>query len=288
MSSSKAPPPDPAQQELARAQVSNMNTQSTMNAEQFAWMKQLAKTQEERGDEQWKYQKGLQDKASDMSDKYDKRYWDTTAKQQDKFYESVDAYDTEGNRNMIAGQAISDYEGQLSNARGAMTRGMTSRGINPNSAAYMSAMGDMELEGAAAKAGASTMAREAARREGLQLRAQASGLGGNLTGASQTSLGQASGAGGAALAASGTGLAAGGAAWQGQNQGSQVAAGWGSSANGTFNGLNSYNMDRFKNTKANPLVGAVAGGIQGAMSGGGLAGAVGGAAGGYMKSAGGG
>lgn len=235
MGSKKSPPPDPAQQALAYAQVRAMDDQLAMSKEEFEFMKTYATEQAAKGDEQWAYNKELQDAARARSDRYDQRYWDTTAKQEDAFYKHVDNFDTAQERTRLGSRAIADVEGQVEIGRGAMSRGLAARGINAGSAAAISAYGDMEFGGALAKAGAATMAEEAARREGMQLRAQAAGLGGNTSGAAASYLGAAGNFGDAALDASGTGLRARAGAFGAYNGGAGVAQGWGAGANSSFN-----------------------------------------------------
>lgn len=133
--------------------------------------------------------------AMDQARKYDQRYWDTTAKQQDKFYAAVDDYDTEANREMIGRQAGADVAQASAVGMQDMQRSLARRGVNPGSGAAIAAQADMQQQSILAQAGAMTMAQEAARREGLNLRGAASGLGGNLTGASMGYGQQALGAG---------------------------------------------------------------------------------------------
>lgn len=177
-------------------------------------------------------QQGLADYSLELSKKYDQRYWDTTAKQQDAFYRIVDDYDTVDAQEREATRASADVAQGMDVARASTARNMQRMGINPASAGYTSAMADMAMNEGLARAGAANMAREAARREGLNLRATAAGLGGNLTGASSGYLGQSGGMGVSAVNTMGTGMqainaanggfAANNAAW---NNGMSAAAG---------------------------------------------------------------
>lgn len=269
MASKKAPKPDPAQQELARAQAENMRQTTALTAEQFAWMKQLAEQERIRGDEQWNFQRGLATEAADRARRLDDRYWSTTARQEDAFYDLVDQFDAPAEGVRRSGQAIADVESSLDVGRGALWRGLSARGINPNSGVMLSSLADMELEGALAKASASTMAHEAAKREGLNLRAMAAGLGGNLQGASGGYLGQASGFGTSALNSGGAGLRGAGAAWDGYTTGMQSAIGWGSSANDTFNSVYAQRKARAQSSGGlGGFLGTVVGTGLGAFAGG--------------------
>lgn len=210
------PPPDPnvglaqknmadiAQQAETRAAASDKYYQEVLAPRYLAQMDTsiaLAKEQTAKQNE-------LQDFQTGLAKKYDDRYWDTTAKQQDAFYDTVNKYDTSAARDEMAGQAGADVEQATAANNQALQRGLARRGVNPGSGAAISAMTEANTTGALAKAGAMTLAQRAARAEGLQLRAQAAGLGGNLTGATASFAAGASGTGGAALGANATGLQA--------------------------------------------------------------------------------
>lgn len=187
-----APRPDPnvglAQKEMAdiagRAEA-RADRESQYFTENFAprYLSQM--------DQQLAMSKQLQDYSLGQAQKYDQRYWDTTARQQDKFYQAVDQYDTAAMRDQIGRSAGADVEQASAMGMQEMQRGLARRGVNPGSGAAIAAMGDMQQESMLARAGAMTMAQEAARREGLNLRGVASGLGGNLSGAAQGYTGQA-------------------------------------------------------------------------------------------------
>lgn len=276
MGSKKSPPPDPAQQELARAQVSSMKAQQEFDRETFDWMKGEALQQQQRGDEEYKYQRGISDENMRRSTEDRQFFYDTTAKQTRKYNDEVDAFDTEDRRGQLAGQAVSDIEGAMSLGRSSLGRGLAMRGMNGGGPQAMAMMMDQELDGSLAKAGAATMARDAARREGLQLRASAAGLGSPFGSMSSSALGAASDTGMRSLAAGGTGMAAYGAAAGMRNQGSQVANSWGSSANSTYNSLADQNYKRSQSGSSGigSLLGGVAGAFMGPMGGqiGGMAG----------------
>lgn len=126
-----------------------------------------------------------------LARKYDDRYWSTTAKQQDAFYDQVNNYDTDAARARFAGEAGANSDMQNAAAMQALMRDLNRRGVNPNSGVYLSNQRQQAQQGALQKTMAMNMAREAARKEGLNMRAVAAGLGGNLTGASAGFAGQA-------------------------------------------------------------------------------------------------
>lgn len=270
MSSKKPPKPDPAQQELARTQAATMREQTAMSRDQFAQMMAMAQEDRARGDQQFEYYRGLQDEARSRAQRLDDRYWSTTARQEDAFYDMVDRYDTSAERDRMAGAAISDIEGAAELGRGAMGRGLAARGLNAGSAAAITSMMDGERDTALAKAAAATASQAAARERGFNLRAQAAGLGGNLQGQSAGYLGQAGGFGGDSLNAGTQGLRSASAAWSGLNQGMNTAMGWGSAANSTFGNINQYNLGRAQaggNSGLGSMLGGIAGSFFGPMGG---------------------
>ena len=212
----KVPPPDPnvglaqremidiAQQAENRAAASDKYYQDVLAPkylEQMDTANTIAK-------DQYTKQSELQDFQTGLAKKYDERYWATTAKQQDEFYKTVDDYDTSARRDEMAGQAGADVEQATEINNQALQRGLARRGINPGSGAAVSAMSEASTAGALARAGAMTMAQRAAKAEGLQLRAQAAGLGGNLTGATSSFANGASGTGSTAVTTGNSGSGA--------------------------------------------------------------------------------
>lgn len=193
----KTPPPDPnvgiAQREsidLARRVEDRNDVNDQYFRENFAprYLQQM--------DDQIRMGREMQDYTMGLSRKYDDRFWNTTAKQQDRFYDEVDRYDTGAERDRIAGRAGADVEQAGAAGMQSLQRGMARLSMNPGSGAYASMLADQQRETSLSKAGAMTMAQEAARREGLNLRAVAAGMGGNVTGAAQGWSGQALGAAG--------------------------------------------------------------------------------------------
>lgn len=265
MGSKKAPPPDPAQQALAYAQADAMKEQLGLTRDYYGWAKQQAEIDRQRGDEQFNWYRGLQDEAMDRSRRLDDRYWNTTAKQEDQFYNMVDQYDTAAERDRIAGAAMSDVEGAAQASRLGLGREIAARGLNSGSGAYLGALADNATDFSLAKAAAATASQAASREKGFNLRAMAAGLGGNLQGASAGYLGQAGDAAGAGLNAGTQGLRSAATAWSGLNQGMTGAMNWGGSANSTFNSLNDYNIQRAKTGGSG--LGSIFGGIAGSFLG---------------------
>lgn len=266
MASQKAPKPSKEQNALANAQADAMAEQMALTRDQYSWMQGLAEQQQARGDEEFAWQRGLAEEARARSTKYDDLYDRTSGMQLQKFSDEVDAYDTAAERDKISGRAMVDIEEAMQRGQQGLGRNLAARGINSGSPAAVAAMMDANTEGALAKGAAATMAQEAARREGLQLRAQAAGLGQYTSGLAGGALGQASGIGLAGLGASGAGIGAAQAAGSGFNQGSGVAQGWGSSANSTYNSIAEQNYRRSQSGGLGGL-GAAVGGIAGSFFG---------------------
>lgn len=175
-------------------------------------------------DQQIDISKRVADTQLGLVTKYDQRYWDTTAKYQDKFYADVDKYSSADEQERTAGMARSDISQALQMAQQQQGRGMSRMGINPNSGAYQTASRKSATEGALAQAGASTMARQAAKELGMRYTGAAAGMNGQLIGATQGAAGGALTAGAAGLGA--IGAAAGISASQlGAQSGAHMGAG---------------------------------------------------------------
>lgn len=159
--------------------------------------------------------KQLQDFNLGLAKKYDDRYWNTTARFQDQFYKDVDAYNSDAERERIAGEAIGDVRRGFSTARAIAGRDLARMGINPGSGRYAGQLKQLALDEALAGAAAGTQSRRAAEDKGLQLKLTAAGMNANLPGATSSA---ATGAGNAAgIASQGIGTAAN--AWGANNAG---------------------------------------------------------------------
>jgi len=205
MSSSKPPPPDPAQQELARAQAESARLYTGLAREQFNEALGFAKSEAARGDEQYRFNRGLQEEAASRDRFFFDRYKDTTMRNEDKFFESVENFDTNAERERLANAGMADVEMQTAAARQGTARGLAARNVNPGSTRSISAMAGLDYQGAMGKASAANVAREAARREGMSLRATAAGMG-NPLGASTGYMGASSDFGRTALGTGATGF----------------------------------------------------------------------------------
>jgi hypothetical protein len=265
MASSKPPPPDPnvglaakGQADVALRAEERANANDTYFRENFAprYLQQIDQ-QIASGREAQEFQMGL-------ARKYDQRFWDTTAKFQDKFYDEVNRYDTEAAREEAAGRASADVQIAGDNAGQQAIRGLQRQGVNPNSGAMLGARRQYAQTLALSRASAMTMAREAARREGLQLKAAAAGMGGGLAAATQGMAGQSTQAGMAGVQA----LNGAAGAWQGNTSGYNQTLGL---AQGAYTGVGNLGMGLTNQANQHAMANAanqnqVAGSVIGAVA----------------------
>jgi hypothetical protein len=257
-----------------------LREQLGFNKEQFEFYKKITGDQYQLGLDALNWNKELAQDAKDRAARFDELYFDTTGRQLRQLSEDVDNYNAPAEGLRMSGRAVADVESQMDNARGSYLRGLTSRGWNPNSGALQASLSDMELQGALAKSSASTMAYEAAKREGLNLRAMAAGLGqpnANVATANTGLSGELNTSGLStstqALMPSFTNLGL-------YNQGQNTAIGWGNAANSGYNNMRTGNSSWSDNLNyGNALLGGLRGYATNGIWGG-LAGAAGGLLGG--------
>lgn len=154
-------------------------------------------------DQQIDISQQIADQQLGLTAKYDQRYWDTTAKYQDQFYGLVDQYSATDEQSRQAGLARADIQQAAQAGEQQQLRSMSRMGINPGSNAYMMARSKAGTDTALASAGASTMARQAAKELGMRYVGAAAGMNEGLIGASQNAAGGALSAGAAGLNAVG-------------------------------------------------------------------------------------
>lgn len=221
------PDPDPnvgeAQKQLADLAVRQQNWYETNIApkvlDQLDQSLVISKQQADKNAEMQDYQKGL-------TEKYDQRYWNTQVPLEDQLISEAKAYNTEGERERMAGEAAADNSQAFANSQAQLGRGLRSMGVNTGSAAAISAMTDMQTTRALSEVNARNKTREAARQLGWTKLGEAAALGRGLPSFGATSAGLSGAAGSAALGAGTAGLGATG-----------TAAGIGNSAATTAGGL---------------------------------------------------
>jgi hypothetical protein len=160
--------------------------QMEMGREQFEWSKQnaasdramlqpifdqqmrLADTQEQRSNEQYQYWK------------------DSYQPLEQKIVNDAANFNTDAERERMAGQAGADVEQAFGNQRAQNARELSRYGINPNSSTALRAAGTMGDQEALAKAGAMNQSRLQSKAMGMAMMADAANMGRNLTGQSNS------------------------------------------------------------------------------------------------------
>lgn len=199
-------------------------------------------------DDQIRMGRELSDFNMGLARKYDQRYWDTTARFEDQFYRDVDNYNDEDQRRLRRNQAGATVEQETSAGLNQLVRNLDRRGLNPNSGVVLSQMRQGAQQGTLNKALAMNLAEEAARMEGLNLKATAAGMGRGLPGTSAGFAGQAASAAGlgmSGIAGAQQGYNANRSTWnstlgRGDNAIGQVGQ-WGASLTGMANTAKSNN-----------------------------------------------
>jgi hypothetical protein len=253
-----------AQEDLNSDMNDAMGDQLAFNREQFDYYKGLSDKQYQLGQDTYNWNRGLAEDAKARADRFDSLYFDTTGRQLRQFSNDVDNYNAPAEGLRMSGRAMADVESQMDNARGAYLRGMTSRGWNPNSAALQSSMSDME----------------AAKREGLNLRAMAAGLGQPNANVATTNTGLSGDVALGGLKGSNDSMTPGYTNLSLYNQGQNTGVNWGNAANSGYNAMRTGNSSWSDNINYGNML---LGGLRGYATNGGwgaVAGAVGGALGG--------
>lgn len=182
---------------------------------------------------------------------------------QDLMISEAKDFNTEARQNEIAAQAGADVAQSFSASRDQSGRAMARMGINPNSGKFAAIDGQMSVAQAAASAGASNMARTAARSEGRALQDRAAG-----TLAGYPTMGMQTTGAGAQFAANGINMANSGA--NGMSAGFSSAAGiagnMGSNATGMWNAQAGYKT-RQDDANQGESMGSILGGLGGAAAG---------------------
>jgi hypothetical protein len=110
---------------------------------------------------------------------------DTYRPLEQKLVADAQNYNTEAERERMAGLASADAGRAFANTQGATNRGLASMGVNPNSGRFASTQNANALALAGQRAGAMNNTRTQAESIGYARKMDAAGLGRNLTGASQ-------------------------------------------------------------------------------------------------------
>lgn len=223
---SSAPAPDPR---LVEAQIQSLGVQDDMMKRIVAQSEQLQPLQEE----QMRF--GLQTARTAYDQSQDDRAYALERRGaltglQDQLVSEARSFNTEAERERLAGQATGDVRQAFAATRAASGRNMARMGINPSSGAFAAMSGQMDAAEALGQAQAANTTRTQARAEGRALTDRAANV---MAGYPAMGL-QTTGAG-AQLGAAGLGIA---------NQGAQgMAAGYGTAAQiAGSKGTNASNM----------------------------------------------
>lgn len=134
--------------------MDNMDRQYAMGRELQDFSMGLARRNQAESEKSWKYNDQLRD--------------------------YIDAYNTEDNRSRMAGEAMGDVTRAFDASDAQGRRRMYGLNINPNSGMAMAMERRTGVDRALASAQAATSVRQAAEREGVNLKAMGAGLGANF------------------------------------------------------------------------------------------------------------
>lgn len=162
---------------------------------------------------------------------------------QDSFSQKVDEYDSEGQREALAGMAIGDVNQAFSSARDQQSRSMSRMGVDPGSGRALAMGNQLSIAQATAQANAANKVRAAAKAEGFSLQAQKANM---LSGYPAMASGNT--AAGAGYGASGLSIANSGLA--GMNSGYNAAGGMagsmGTNASNMYGAQSQFNLGNAK------------------------------------------
>lgn len=141
-----------------------------------------------------------------LTRKYDDRYWNVQVPLEDQIVQEAREFDTDRERERMAGTARADVEQAFGAAQGGLRREMGRMGLNPSDPRYFAMNRQMASDKALATATAMNKTREAARQMGWSRRTDAAALGRGLPGFSGDSSRVAMGWGGQGMQAGGMGM----------------------------------------------------------------------------------
>lgn len=244
---------------IAREQWNDYKTQfAPVILDQMQQSIDIGRGQYELARDQQQFQLGL-------ARKYDDRFWGTQVPLEDSIIQEARDFDTEAERERMAGTARADVEQAFSGARAQMNRDLGRMGVNPADPKYFGIQKGMAADQALATARAMNKTREAAKQMGWAKRMDAAALGRGLPGFSSGSSQLAMGWGGQGMNAGGMGMSAalGGLGGMNQTAGSAANSLGGASANMRANAIESAKSPGF-----DAIMGLAAGGLRLAGSGG--------------------
>ena len=163
---SNAPAPDPR---LVEAQIKSMNIQDQSIQELLGLQREMQPLQREQ------LEFGLESARTAARESADDRQWmlgrrNALQGAQDGIVAEADQFDTEGKREELAGQAISDVNQAFDAVRGQQSRDLGRMGVAPGSGRAMALDGQTRIAQALEQARAGTQTRRQARDEGRMLK----------------------------------------------------------------------------------------------------------------------
>ena len=163
---SNAPAPDPR---LVEAQIKSMNVQDQSIQELLGLQREMQPLQREQ------LEFGLESARTAARESADDRQWmlgrrNALQGAQDGIVAEANQFDTEGKREELAGQAISDVNQAFDAVRGQQSRDLGRMGVAPGSGRAMALDGQSRIAQALEQARAGTQTRRQARDEGRMLK----------------------------------------------------------------------------------------------------------------------
>lgn len=245
------------QMELARDQWEDYKTTfAPVMLEQMQQQIDVGKNTYDLAREQQDFQLGL-------ARKYDDRYWRDVAPIEDQLYEEARTFDTDAERERMAGLARGDVEQAFAGVRTQQRREMGRMGMNPSDPRYFAMNRELGAQQALATANAMNKTRQAAKDLGWARKTDAAALGRGLAGFSSSSSQMAQGWGGQGMQGAGMGMQGAQAALGGMNS---TASSAGQNFQGAGNTYTNIAGIQQKSQAANmEMLGTLAGGAM-AMS----------------------
>jgi hypothetical protein len=200
-----APPPDPRMGQAAESMAAN-------SAEQLAFAKQVYEEGKPRQAEMDRLSKAVTEQQIRIGDANEGRAsqaWDRYNKTfvpiEDQFAAEAATAGGEADQELAAGRAAADVVSAKAANDEALTRDLTSMGVNPNAGKFVAIKRAGDVMDTASVAGAKTNARVGAKTQGIMLRQNTANLGRGLPAISAAQDGLSLGAGGAAGQSAGMG-----------------------------------------------------------------------------------
>jgi len=197
--SSSAPSPDPRIGEAALKEAELGEDWLDFAREQYKTSTERQKEQDKLANEVTQHQLNSSKQAQQWATDDRKRYDEVFKPLQDEFIDTAKNWDSAERQSARAAEAKADVINNATQARQAAERNMASMGVDPTSGRYAGVDRAGSQATALAAAGAENTSRNAVRKEGVAMRADAVNMGNGLAVNPATSLGLSSSTGSAAF-----------------------------------------------------------------------------------------